>query len=41
MVLTELKVYYGLPKVKISSVDFDFGKIMLGKPTSLSFTMEN
>lgn len=41
MVLTELKVYYGLPTVKISPADFDFGKIMLGKPTSLPFTMTN
>jgi hypothetical protein len=41
MVLTELKVYYGLPTVKVTPADFDFGKIMLGKPTSLPFTMKN
>jgi hypothetical protein len=41
MVLTELKVYYGLPTVKINPTDFDFGKVMIGKPTSLQFTMVN
>ena len=41
MVLTELKVNYGLPTVKINPTDFDFGKVMIGKPASLEFTMKN
>lgn len=41
MLLTELKVYYGLPTVKINPMDFDFGKVMIGKPTGLKFTLTN
>jgi len=41
VVLTELKVYYGLPTVKLAPTEFDFGKVFIGKPAGQTFKLSN